>query len=173
MNSELAEQLAETAAAVVASGAISGHGHGNASIRVPNSPEMPVSTAPTLHGLTSAMVARIRLDTEILENEVPTINEAVMDMHTAIYADQPEAGCVIHTTGFGSDQYNELTDASHNEPDLAKRKLAFSDFYDLFLDECFVMPLAPQPVDIVARTNLQNVKWRINRAPMFSEIWLR
>jgi L-ribulose-5-phosphate 4-epimerase len=97
MNSELAEQLAETAAAVVASGAISANGHGNVSIRIPNSSEMLFSTAPTLHGLTSDMVARIRLDGEILEGEVPPINKAVIDMHTAIYADQPDAGCVIHT----------------------------------------------------------------------------
>jgi L-fuculose-phosphate aldolase len=97
MNSELAEQLAETAAAVVTSGAIAGNGHGNVSLRIPNSSEMLFSTASTLHGLTSEMVARIRLDGEILEGEVPPIQKAVIDMHTAIYADQPEAGCVIHT----------------------------------------------------------------------------
>jgi L-ribulose-5-phosphate 4-epimerase len=97
MNSELAEQLAETAAAVVASGAISANGHGNVSIRIPNSSEMLFSTAPTLHGLTSEMVARIRLDGEILGGEVPPINRAVIDMRAAIYADQPDAGCVIHT----------------------------------------------------------------------------
>jgi L-fuculose-phosphate aldolase len=97
MTSALAEQLAETAAAVVASGAISGNGHGNVSLRIPNSSEMLFSTAPTLHGLTAETVARIRLDGEIMEGEVPPINKAVIDMHTAIYADQPEAGCVIHT----------------------------------------------------------------------------
>jgi ribulose-5-phosphate 4-epimerase/fuculose-1-phosphate aldolase len=37
-----------------------------------------------------AAVARVRLDGEILEGEVPPINKAVIDMHTAIYADQPE-----------------------------------------------------------------------------------
>jgi L-fuculose-phosphate aldolase len=94
---DLAEQVAETAAAVVGSGAISANGHGNVSIRIPNSSEMLFSTAPTLRGLTADMVARIRLDGEILEGDVPPINKAVIDMHTAIYADHPEAGCVIHT----------------------------------------------------------------------------
>ncbi|HLH22921.1 MAG TPA: class II aldolase/adducin family protein [Chloroflexota bacterium] len=94
---ELAEQVAETAAAVVASGAISGNGHGNVSIRIPDSSEMLFTTAPTLHGLTPDMVARVRLDGEVVEGDVPPINKAVIDMHTAIYADHPDAGCVIHT----------------------------------------------------------------------------
>ncbi len=88
----LAEQVADTAAAVVASGAISANGHGNVSIRIPDSQEMLFTTAPTLRGLTPEMVARVRLDGEIVEGEVPPINEAVIDMHTAIYADQPQAG---------------------------------------------------------------------------------
>ena len=93
----LGDEVAKTAAAVVASGAISSNGHGNVSIRIPDSSEMLFSTAPTLHGLTADMVARVRLDGEVIEGEVPPINRAVIDMHTAIYADQPEAGCVIHT----------------------------------------------------------------------------
>lgn len=94
---ELGERLASTAAAVVASGAISSNGHGNVSIRIPDSSEMLFSTAPTLHGLMPDMVARVALDGRVLEGEVPPINRAVIDMHTSIYADQPEAGCVIHT----------------------------------------------------------------------------
>lgn len=93
----LSEQVANTAAAVVASGAISSNGHGNVSIRIAGASEMLFSTAPTLHGLTPQMVARVGLDGEVLEGEVPPINRAVIDMHTAIYAEQAEAGCVIHT----------------------------------------------------------------------------
>ena len=95
--SGLGDEVARTAAAVVASGAISSNGHGNVSIRIPDSSEMLFSTAPTLHGLTPEMVARVRLDGTVVEGEVPPINRAVIDMHTAIYADQPDAGCVIHT----------------------------------------------------------------------------
>jgi peptide/nickel transport system substrate-binding protein len=77
------------------------------------------------------------------------------------------------TTSFGSDQYTQLIAASQNEPDLARRKQVFSDLNDLFLDECFVMPLALQPVYMVARSNLANIKWRINQAPIFSEMWFQ
>jgi ribulose-5-phosphate 4-epimerase/fuculose-1-phosphate aldolase len=57
--------------------------------RIPDSSEMLFTTAPTLRGLTVDMVARIRLDGEVLEGEVAPINKGVIDMHTAIYADHP------------------------------------------------------------------------------------
>jgi len=93
----LRAQLAATAAAVVAGGAISPNGHGNLSLRVPGASEMLFSTAPTLRGLGEDGAARIALSGAVLEGEVPPINRAVIDMHTAIYHDLPEAGCVIHT----------------------------------------------------------------------------
>jgi peptide/nickel transport system substrate-binding protein len=76
------------------------------------------------------------------------------------------------TTSFESDQYTKLIAASQSEPDLTRRKQVYSDLNDLFLDECFVMPLALQPVYIVAKSNLKNVQWRINQAPKFAEMWL-
>ncbi|MBX7110940.1 MAG: class II aldolase/adducin family protein [Dehalococcoidia bacterium] len=93
----LREQLVATAAAVIVSGAISPNGHGNLSLRVPGASEMLFSTAPTLHNLGAHGAARIALDGAVIEGEVPPINRAVIDMHTAIYNDLPEAGCVIHT----------------------------------------------------------------------------
>ena len=46
MDKDLAEQVVETAARVVASGAISHNGHGNVSIRVPGSDEMYFTAGP-------------------------------------------------------------------------------------------------------------------------------
>lgn len=94
---DLRAQLAATAAAVVASGAISPNGHGNLSLRIPGAPEMLFSTTPTLHNHTGDGAARIALTGDVIEGDVPPINRAVIDMHTAIYNDLPEAGCVIHT----------------------------------------------------------------------------
>lgn len=93
----LREQIAATAAAVIASGAISPNGHGNLSVRVPGTGEMLYCTAPTLSNVTDEHTARIGLDGAVIEGDVPPINRAVIDMHTAIYNDLPEAGCVIHT----------------------------------------------------------------------------
>lgn len=93
----LEDELAAIAAAVVASGAISATGHGNVSLRVPGRDEFLFSTAPTLRGLQPAHVARLSLDGTVLEGELPPINHAVVGMHTAIYQDRPDTGCVLHT----------------------------------------------------------------------------
>lgn len=90
-------QVASTAEAVIESGAISPNGHGNLSLRLPGTAEILYCTAPTLKNVTADQIARISLEGVVLEGDVPPINRAVIDMHTAIYNDLPEAGCVIHT----------------------------------------------------------------------------
>jgi L-ribulose-5-phosphate 4-epimerase len=42
-------------------------------------------------------VVRVGLDGTLLEGELPPIQGAVVAMHTALYADHPEVGCVVHT----------------------------------------------------------------------------
>src|SRR6476661_81922 len=75
MDKELAGQVADIAQRVVASGAISANGHGNVSVRVPGAEEMYFTAGPSLRNHPAAMVA----------------------MHTAMYADHPDVGCVLHT----------------------------------------------------------------------------
>jgi L-fuculose-phosphate aldolase len=43
------------------------------------------------------MVVRVGLDGTLLEGDLPPIQGAVVAMHTAMYADQPDVGCVLHT----------------------------------------------------------------------------
>jgi len=40
---------------------------------------------------------RVGLDGTLLEGELPPIQGAVVAMHTAMYTDHPEVGCVLHT----------------------------------------------------------------------------
>ena len=89
--------VVDTAGKVLASGAISANGHGNVSLRVPGSDEMYFTTPPTLNGLGADGVARIGLDGTLREGTVPPIQGAVVSMHTALYQDHSEVGCVIHT----------------------------------------------------------------------------
>ena len=42
-------------------------------------------------------MVRVGLDGTLLEGELPPIQGAVVAMHTAMYADHPEVGCVLHT----------------------------------------------------------------------------
>src|SRR5215472_3644982 len=82
---------------VVASGAISANGHGNVSVRVPGAREMYFTAGPSLRNHPASAVVRVGLDGTLLEGELPPIQGAVVAMHTAMYAENPEVGCVLHT----------------------------------------------------------------------------
>jgi L-fuculose-phosphate aldolase len=97
MDKDLASQVADIAQRVVASGAISANGHGNVSVRVPGADEMYFTAGPSLRNHPASMVVRVRLDGTLLEGDLPPIQGAVVAMHTAMYADHPDVGCVLHT----------------------------------------------------------------------------
>jgi L-fuculose-phosphate aldolase len=97
MDKELAEQVVDVAARVVASGAISANGHGNVSIRVPGSDEMYFTAGASLRNHPVSAVVRVGLDGVLREGDLPPVQGAVVAMHTAMYADRPDVGCVLHT----------------------------------------------------------------------------
>ena len=98
MDKDLVEQVVDAAARVVASGAISRNGHGNVSLRRPGGGRdvlhrRPLAARPpgSRRSSGSAWTATLR------EGDLPPIQGAVVAMHTAMYADRPEVGCVLHT----------------------------------------------------------------------------
>jgi L-fuculose-phosphate aldolase len=97
MDKDLAEQVADIAQRVVASGAISANGHGNVSVRVPGEEEMYFTAGPSLRGHPASAVVRVGLDGTLIEGDLPPIQGAVVAMHTAMYADHRDVGCVLHT----------------------------------------------------------------------------
>src|SRR5689334_23321959 len=97
MDKDLAGQVTDIARRVVASGAISANGHGNVSVRVPGAEEMYFTAGPSLRDHPVSAVVRVGLDGTLLEGELPPIQGAVVAMHTAMYADHPDVGCVLHT----------------------------------------------------------------------------
>jgi L-fuculose-phosphate aldolase len=97
MDQGLIDQVVETARRVVVGGAVSANGHGNVSIRVPDTDEMYFTSAASLRGMGPDDVVRVGLDGTLREGTLPPIQGAVVAMHTAIYVDQAEVGCVIHT----------------------------------------------------------------------------
>ena len=97
MDKDLAGQVVDIARRVVASGAISANGHGNVSIRVPGAEEMYFTAGPSLRDHPVSAVARVGLGGALLEGDLPPIQGAVVAMHTALYTDHPEVGCVLHT----------------------------------------------------------------------------
>lgn len=97
MDSHLVDQVVAAAASVIASGAIGPNGHGNVSVRAPGADEMYFSAAPSLRGLGPDGVVRVGLDGKLREGDLPPIQGAVVAMHTAMYADRADVGCVLHT----------------------------------------------------------------------------
>lgn len=97
MDKDLVDQVIDTANRVVASGAISANGHGNVSIRVPGAQEMYYTAATSLRNYQRSAVVRVALDGTLLEGDLPPIQGAVVAMHTAMYADREDVGCVLHT----------------------------------------------------------------------------
>jgi L-fuculose-phosphate aldolase len=97
VDKDLAAQVVDIAQRVVASGAISANGHGNVSVRVPGAEEMYFTAGPSLRGHPVSAVVRVGLDGTLLEGGLPPIQGAVVAMHTAMYADHRDVGCVLHT----------------------------------------------------------------------------
>ncbi len=97
MDKEFVNQVVDVAQRVVASGAISANGHGNVSLRVADSDEMYFTAGPSLRNHSDLDIVRIGLDGSLREGVLPPIQGAVVAMHTAMYADNPEVGCVLHT----------------------------------------------------------------------------
>jgi L-ribulose-5-phosphate 4-epimerase len=97
MDKDLAAQVTDIARRVVASGAISANGHGNVSIRMPGSDEMYFTAGPSLRDHPVSAIVRVGLDGGLREGDLPPIQGAVVAMHTAMYADRADVGCVIHT----------------------------------------------------------------------------
>ncbi len=97
MDADLAGQVADIAQRVVASGAISANGHGNVSVRVLGADEMYFTAGPSLRNHPVSAVVRVGLDGTLREGELPPIQAAVVAMHTAMYQDHPDVGCVVHT----------------------------------------------------------------------------
>jgi L-ribulose-5-phosphate 4-epimerase len=97
MDKDMVDQVIDAAQRVVASGAISANAHGNISIRVPGAAEMYFTAAPSLRDHPREAVVRVGLDGTLLEGDLPPIQGAVVAMHTAMYADSDDVGCVLHT----------------------------------------------------------------------------
>ena len=97
MDKDLVDQVVDVAQRIVASGAISANGHGNVSLRVPGAQEMYFTAGPSLRSHSPSAVVRIGLDGTLLEGDLPPIQGAVVAMHTAMYADHDDVGCVLHT----------------------------------------------------------------------------
>ncbi|HEX8967543.1 MAG TPA: ABC transporter substrate-binding protein [Chloroflexota bacterium] len=74
--------------------------------------------------------------------------------------------------GFNSDRYAQLANASATETDSAKRKQLYDQMNDVLLDECFTIPVASSPGNVVSRSTVNGLAWRLNGSLQYSDVWL-
>jgi L-fuculose-phosphate aldolase len=72
-------------------------GHGNISVRVSGRDEILFTSGGSLRDVAGGAFVTLSLDGRLLEGELAPVAAAVVHMHTAIYQDRPDTGCVIHT----------------------------------------------------------------------------
>jgi L-ribulose-5-phosphate 4-epimerase len=97
MDHDMVDRVCDVARQVVASGAVSANAHGNVSLRVEDSDEMYYTAGSSLRDHPVEAVVRVGLDGELREGQLPPIQGAVVSMHTTMYADSTDVGCVVHT----------------------------------------------------------------------------
>ncbi len=74
--------------------------------------------------------------------------------------------------GFTSPQYEQLANAAATEVDAARRKQLYDQLNDVLLDECFTIPVASSPANVVCKSSVNGVNWRLSGSLLYDGIWL-
>ena len=91
------EQMVKAAQAIMKSGAISRSGHGNMSIRIPNTDTMLLTSVTNLGQLTSEMLPLVSFSGKVLDGQLDPTSAEIVDMHGVVYERNVQMGAVIHT----------------------------------------------------------------------------
>ncbi|MBV9581643.1 MAG: hypothetical protein JO057_23950, partial [Chloroflexi bacterium] len=65
----------------------------------------------------------------------------------------------VGQTGFKDPQYEQLVTSIGSEPDATKRATLYGQLNDFLLDQSFVMVVSPAPSHILARANVQGIRF--------------
>jgi L-ribulose-5-phosphate 4-epimerase len=94
---QLREQVVKAARAIIKSGAISRSGHGNISLRIPNTKTMLLTSVMNLEDLTADMLPLVTFDGKVLEGQLDPVSAEIVGMHAVVYEANDGMGSVIHT----------------------------------------------------------------------------
>jgi len=94
---QLREQIVKAAHAIIKSGAISRSGHGNMSLRIPNTNTMLLTSAAHLEGLTVEMLPLVTFEGQVLDGHLDPISAEIVGMHAVVYETNDSMGSVVHT----------------------------------------------------------------------------
>jgi peptide/nickel transport system substrate-binding protein len=78
----------------------------------------------------------------------------------------------VGQTGFKDPQYEQLVTTIGTEPDAAKRSALYGQLNDFLLDQSFAMVVSPAPPRLLARANVQGLRFLQHEALDFTSAWL-
>lgn len=94
---QLREQVVKAARAIIKTGAISRSGHGNISLRIPNTKTMLLTSVMNLEDLTVAMLPLVAFDGRVLDGQLDPVSAEIVGMHAVVYETNDRMGSVVHT----------------------------------------------------------------------------
>ncbi len=94
---QLREQVVKAAHAVIRSGAISRSGHGNISLRIPNTKSMLLTSVMNLEDLTAEMLPLVTFNGQVLDGQLDPVSAEIIGMHAIVYETNEGMGSVVHT----------------------------------------------------------------------------
>ena len=93
----LREQIAHAARAILKNGAISRSGHGNISVRIPNTRTMLLTSVVNLEDLSLEMLPLVTFDGRVLDGQLDPVSAEIVGMHAVVYETNDGMGSVVHT----------------------------------------------------------------------------
>ncbi len=94
---QLREQVLRAARAIIKSGAVSRSGHGNISLRIPNTKTMVLTSVVNLEDLTGEMLPLVTFDGRVLDGRLDPVSAEIVGMHAVVYETNDAMGSVVHT----------------------------------------------------------------------------
>jgi L-fuculose-phosphate aldolase len=94
---QLREQVVRAARAILKTGAISRSGHGNISLRIPNTTSMLLTSVINLEDLTVEMLPLVTFDGRVRDGQLDPVSAEIVGMHAVVYETNDGMGAVVHT----------------------------------------------------------------------------
>ncbi len=93
---ELKDEIVRATELLFKAGVMQHGGHGNLSARLPGD-KMVLTSGGNIRGLTTADLAVVTFDGQVISGSIEPTNAEIVPMHAAIYRTRGDVGAIIHT----------------------------------------------------------------------------
>ena len=91
------EEIVQAAQRLIEAGVLSHSGHGNISVRLPQTEQMLLTSGGHLAQLTPEQLVVVGFDGTVLEGSISPTAREIVGMHACVYAARKDVNAVIHT----------------------------------------------------------------------------